>query len=152
MQYLPTATSMFVTFSAWQSKNLEILNTLHDSAESEEERQAYENALTLFQDSPVMASFAVDSDVMEREIVLEDDEVELDDLGDYVYAKDFESVDETDEEEDNCDCPPCQMRRAIEASLNGENEEEADTQAESEPTLSGIPLALLLAALASGKR
>lgn len=142
MQYLPTAASVFVTFSAWHSKNLEVLNTLHDSAESEEERQAYENAITIFQDSPVMSSFAVDSDVMEREIVLEDDETVPDA---YDISGALEELDD-EEQDDTCDCPPCTMRRAIEASLSDKAE------AESKPKSTGFPLDLLLAALASGKR
>ena len=156
MEFLPTAASVFVTFSAWQSKNLAILISLHDSAKTEAERQAYENAITLFQDSPVTSSYAVNSEVMEREIVLEDSENEYGESENQefdnsdVTIPSFDYDEPVQVEEDNCDCLACQMRRAIEKPLKGNEDTDADIEDNSK--LNGIEFLKLLAALANAKR
>ena len=148
MEFLPTAASVFVTFSAWQSKNLAILTSLHDSAETETERQAYENAITLFQDSPVTSSYAVNNEVMEREVILENADNEYSESD--VQEFDNSDIAIPDFEEDNCDCPACQMRRAIEESLN--RDKEADIEGKESTELNGLDFLKVLAALANAKR
>lgn len=156
MEFLPTAASVFVTFSAWQSKNLAVLISLHDLAKSEAERQAYENAITLFQDSPVTSSYAVNSEVMEREIVLEDSENEYGESENQEFDNSDVTIPPFDYDEpvqvegDTCDCPACQMRRAIEKSLKGNEDTDADIEDNSK--LNGIEFLKLLAALANAKR